>query len=216
MDARTKLDILYNDVLQDIRGVLDKMDALKVEIPASIQQTVDETVEKSNASFNTLNATLSEIEPAIQRAIAAETERAEIQVGTLVQAAEKLNIAATELGRKRLDSLSGSIDKTVKDAVDKAISDTLTRAISSSIMDVKHELAEIEKSAKRIAAEAEKAAQGSLYERLGTMFAAGLVGAVLTTTLLITGINNDWISVKPVWDSRQIASELYNFLTGKK
>lgn len=216
MDARTKLDILYNDVLQDIRGVLDKMDALKVEIPASIQQSVDKTVEKSNASFNSLNATLSEIEPAIQRAIAAETERAEIQVGTLVQAAEKLNAAATELGRKRLDSLSGSIDKTVKDAVDKAIGDTLTRAISSSIMDVKHELAEIEKSAKRIAAEAEKAAQGSLYERLGTMFAAGLVGAVLTTTLLIAGINNDWISVKPVWDSRQIASELYNLLTGKK
>ena len=32
-DARTKLDILYQEVLGDVKEVLDRMDQLKIELP---------------------------------------------------------------------------------------------------------------------------------------------------------------------------------------
>lgn len=228
MDARTKLDIIYNDVLKDIRDVLDKIDQIKVDIPASIQQSVDVSIEKSNASFNNLTETLSEIEPAIQRAIAAETERAEIQVGILADAAERLNAAALDLGQKRLASVSDSIDTAVRTAVKGAVDSSLTGAVTENIADIKTELGKlfssvnvdiinvkkelesIERKANRIAEEAEKTSQGSLYNRLLSMFGSGLVGALLALSLFVMAVNKDLINIKPIWDSRGVAVELYN------
>lgn len=213
---KTTQEAIFSALFKDIDDQVRRLEELRTEIPQSLQSSVDEIIGKTNVQFTHLNQALQGIIPEIERSVSEQGEKADIHVGRIVQAAEKLNASANELVSKKVSGLSGTIDKAVNDAVTAAIDRSLSIAIGGCVRDLKHELENIEKKAQNIAEEAEKAAQGSLYTRLGTMFAAGLVGAVLTTTLLIAGINNDWISIKPVWDARHVASELYNLLMGKK
>lgn len=207
---QTAQEALFSVLFKEQDEQIQRLNQLKVEVPAAIAQSVDQIIERTNVNFQNLNNVLHEIMPEIEKAISAETAKAQKQVGTLVEAASALNRAAGELTDKRLAKAQTAIDETIKDAIDREVTKAFEGAVSNSISNINTALEKSEKKVANIAREAEQAAQGSLYTRLATMFAAGLVGALLAVSLFIVGINKDLINVKPVWDSRGVAIELFN------
>lgn len=86
MDARTKLDILYQDVLGDIQELFAKLDSLKTELPNTIeaaQKPIEELTSRLesvaidiDASMGALMAAINSAEDDAKKRLTAEAETA--------------------------------------------------------------------------------------------------------------------------------------------
>jgi prefoldin subunit 5 len=78
-EARTKLDILYQDVLGDVKEILDHMDALKVELPNAFEGSVTSLQKQSDNLTSTaekLNQNVNDITKRIDAYVSAAASSA--------------------------------------------------------------------------------------------------------------------------------------------
>lgn len=163
-EARTKLDFLYQNVLGDVKEILDQMDALKEDLPNSLDgaialiQTqnhhISSAAEKLNQSVNDIT---KRIDAYVSSAALHAGDAARVEIRQSV--AESLNTLIYEsllpiINRansnsndslEKLVNISTNIENKITSDAGKAIS-TLNAAISSLKVEVELEREKIEEN----------------------------------------------------------------------
>jgi ribosome-associated translation inhibitor RaiA len=161
-DARTKLDILYQEVLGDVKEVLDRMDQLKIELPNVFDGAIALIqIEHKNISLsaNKLNAgsqdIVSKIEAYVQASAKSAADAAKLDirqatadsVNVLIKGSlQPILLQANIDARSNLDELrmiSENILAASESATNNAIN-SLNSAINKLKKDVEKEMEKIE------------------------------------------------------------------------
>lgn len=174
-DARSKLDILYQDVLGEIHEVINRVDALKADIPSA----ADQAAQKLELQTGTMLAAADKLR------------------GVLGEMAKQVDNYADTATKKAVEA--GKLD--VQKAAVTAASESVRVAVGEEVRAV---VAEVTQAAQQLAAEAERT-RGSISaasrqvawgwgKGLSAMFGASVAGAlVMFLTLQLTGL----VNVKP-------------------
>lgn len=163
-EARTKLDILYQDAISDVKEILDHMDLLKAGLPNAFDGAMTDLKNQNDnliATAEKLNQSVNDITKRIDTYVssaalhAGDAARVEVRQGV----AESLNTLIYEsllpiINRansnsndslEKLVGISSSIENKITSDAGKAIN-TLNAAISSLKVAVEQERGKIEES----------------------------------------------------------------------
>ena len=163
-EARTKLDILYQDVLGDVKEILDHMDALKAGLPNTFEGSITSLKNQTDNLISTaekLNQNVNDITKRIDAYVSAaalsagDAARVDVRQGvaqslntlvyeSLLPIIQKATTNSNE-SLEKLAGISSSIENKITSDAGKAIN-TLNAAISSLKVAVEQEREKIEES----------------------------------------------------------------------
>ena len=202
-DARSKLDILYQDVLGEIHEVINRVDTLKTEIPSA----PDQAAQKLELQTGTMLAAADKL-----RGVLSDMAK---QVDNYADTATKKAVEAGKLDVRQaaVSAASESVRGTVGEEV---------RAVASLVTQAAKQLAdEAERTRGSISAASRQVAWG-WGKGLSAMFGASALGAlVMFLTLHFAGV----VSIKPAdlsdtdrqaLQNGRVLNKVWNNLTQKE
>lgn len=170
-DARTKLDLIYQDVLGDVHALLEQIDALKLSIPA----TTDKTVMRLEKLVSELTIAAQQLQDCSVR-----------ELSTLAKAvddrtARHLERSLAEAKQQVNDVVKASVTKALSDAsVYQSIADA-TAEFKQSAAVLKEEVIKLKAREIRIQESASQGVNIGLIAALASLM--GAVAGVLITKL---------------------------------
>lgn len=192
-DARTKLDILYQDVLGDVKEILDHMDALKAGLPNAFEGSITSLKNQTDNLTSTaekLNQNVNDITKRIDAYVssaalsAGDAARVDVRQGvaqslntliyeSLLPIIQKANTNSEE-SLKKLIGISNDIENKITTDAEKAIG-----ALKTAINTLKED---VEKEGKKIEENKWKHLQ---YTAIGALFGTGSAIAISTILYLL-------------------------------
>lgn len=166
-DARTKLDLIYQDVLGDVHALLEQIESLNKRIPA----TTDNAVMRLEKQVTALSIAAQQLQDTSVR-----------ELGALAKAIDDHTVRSLE---RSLAEAKQRVDEAVKASVTKALGDaSIYKAVNDAVADVKQSSAVLKDEVNKL-----KAREIRIQEQvegnkmvLPVLFIAGLaslMGAVL-------------------------------------
>ena len=138
-DARTKLDIIYQDVLGDVHEILNRVDTLKSELPAA----ADAMADKLNIQTGNYLAAAGKLAEVLQN-MSQEIDRAAAQAAATAGESARLDVrqAATQ-------AASGAIRDTVGAEVREVVG-FINEAAANLVQEAERSKTEISKAARLV------------------------------------------------------------------
>lgn len=170
-DARTKLDLIYQDVLGDVHALLEQIESLNNRIPA----TTDNAVMRLEKQVTALSIAAQQLQDTSVR-----------ELGALAKAIDDHTVRSLE---RSLAEAKQRVDEAVKASVTKALGDaSIYKAVNDAVADVKQSSAVLKDEVNKLKAREiriqESASQGvniGLIAALASLM--GAVAGVLITKL---------------------------------
>lgn len=163
--ARRKLDIIYEDVLGDVGEILNRVDALKAELPA----TADKMTEKLEVQTGHYVAAAEKLS-SVLKAMMQQVDRSAAQAAAAATQTAKLDI-------QRAATLAAS------DAISRAVGDEVGKVVSR-INTAAGDLVKSASDAKKEIADAGLAVSWSVWGIVGVV----VVSCLLSSALVLLGI----------------------------
>jgi hypothetical protein len=207
MDTRSKIDVLYQDALQDISGVLDRVDALQKSLPAAFEDAVGE-LHTHAGLFVELTDKLN---------LAAK------QLATQATAIESQVVAGAEASMQiRAQSMVEAVEKLAKHTIHSELTNALAAGISQEMVKLKADVEAASKKMRSAAVDVDRARRemqadtGTNFMKIvATAVAAGLMGAFLALAGGHYLVSTGKVPVQVVVDTQTLAQSLSREIRGK-
>jgi len=194
-EKRTTQEAIFSILFKDVDETVKKIDKLKTEFPAAVQQTIEKITEKTNVNFQNLNNSLHEIRPQINEALALNTRNAEILVGNIVDASKVLQGAADKVTKDTMSVVTLTAQETINNAIDNAVKDAFEKAFATNITKLNNEITKLEIRAGKIVEGAENLTEVSTSMMMTGSLVSGLAGALIVALIMIAALKFDFITL---------------------
>lgn len=192
-EARTKLDILYQNVLGDVKEILDQMDALKAGLPNAFDgamtdlqnqtENLSSTAEKLNQNVNDITKRIDAYVSAAALS-AGDAARVDVRQGV----AQSLNTLIYEsllpIIQKATTNSNESLEKLVgiSTSIENKITNDAEKAIGTLNMAIRTLKEDVEKEGKKIEENKWRHLQ---YTAIGALFGTGAAIGISTVLYLL-------------------------------
>lgn len=165
-DARTKLDLIYLDVLGDVHALLEKVELLKSGIPA----TADQAVMRLEKQVTALSITAQKLQDTSVR-----------ELGTLAKAIDEHTVRSLD---RSIAEAKQRVDEAVRATVTKALSDaSIYKAVADAVAEIQQSSAVLKEEVLKL-----KAREIRIQERAAQGVNIGLIAAIASLMGALAGV----------------------------